>query len=321
MQALVSGLFERGSRLGDEAQLAFEGLDKEEQLILDEWDAAAERERSSRTVFAQEAIHADEVDRELRAVNQALGSVEDLRRFLADTVTAVGGVVIGNDPLRLRLTETPEPVRDAARGAAELTFTAGTNAGIDAPTPSGRTVPAAHLFQRGDPFIRDLAAYVLDAALDRLSHGPARRAGVIRSDAVTVLTTVLLVRHRFDLTNQREGRTVRLLAEDAGIAAFTGLPTAPTWLAPADAEQLLDAAPTGNVSPEQAREFLGDVLDAAPTWLPALDEDARRRAADLLDAHRRVREAVQRRAASYSVEPRLPPDVLGIYVLLPGPGR
>jgi hypothetical protein len=63
------------------------------------------------------------------------------------------------------------------------------------------------------------------------------------------------------------------------------------------------------------------VLDRAPTWLPALDDDARRRAADLLDVHRRVREAVQRRAASYSVEPRLPPDVLGIYVLLPGPAR
>jgi hypothetical protein len=85
---------------------------------------------------------------------------------------------------------------------------------------------------------------------------------VIRTGAVTALTTVILVRHRFDLTSQREGRTVTLLAEDAGVTAFAGLPSSPMWLAPDEAESLLDASPSGNVSPEQAGEFLAEVLAA-----------------------------------------------------------
>jgi hypothetical protein len=114
---------------------------------------------------------------------------------------------------------------------------------------------------------------------------------------------------------------VTLLAEDAGVTAFAGLPSSPMWLAPDEAEALLDASPSGNVSPEQAAEFLAEVLAAEAAWQPALDDQARRRAVELLDAHRRVREAVQRKAASYAVEPRLPSDVLGIYVLLPDAPR
>ncbi|MFN6201011.1 MAG: hypothetical protein ACK496_00860, partial [Acidobacteriota bacterium] len=45
------------------------------------------------------------------------------------------------------------------------------------------------------------------------------------------------------------------------------------------------------------------------------------RARDLLDAHRRVRQASRTRGVSYRVEPQLPPDPLGIFILLPLPGR
>lgn len=308
VQALVSGLFDPGSRLGDEAQLAFEGLDDEERQILERWDRAAERERRSRTVFAQEGIRAAEVDREIRAVNDAVGPPDSVRRFVIDTVRAVGGVVTGDDPLRISLTEAPEAVRDAAGGAVELSFD------LTGAVDQRRLI-------RSDPFVGDLAAYVMDAALDRLPDSPARRAGVIRTGAVATLTTVLLVRYRFDLVNRRQGQAVRLLAEDAGVVGFSGLATDPQWLPKDRVEALLDATPSANVSHEQAVEFLSDTLAAAALWRPALDDEARRRAGELLDAHRRVRAAVGLKAASYAVEPQLPPDVLGVYLLLPGPAR
>ncbi|MGH9101068.1 MAG: helicase-related protein, partial [Acidimicrobiales bacterium] len=120
MEALVHGLFDRGRRLRDERQLAFEGLDQDERRILEDWDTVAERERRSRTVFAQESIRAEEVDSELRATNDALGTAGDLRRFVADSVRAVGGTVREGESLRIGLHEAPEPVRDAAGGSSEL---------------------------------------------------------------------------------------------------------------------------------------------------------------------------------------------------------
>ncbi len=100
--------------------------------------------------------------------------------------------------------------------------------------------------------------------------------------------------------------------------AFTGDPQQPTWLPSEQAHGLLAARPAGNVSAEQAREFVTAVLAAASTWRLALDDEARVRADALLDSHRRVRESIRLRSASYRVEPQLPPDVLGVYVLLPG---
>ena len=40
----------------------------------------------------------------------------------------------------------------------------------------------------------------------------------------------------------------------------------------------------------------------------------------LLNAHRRVRQSARERVRGLRVEPVLPPDVLGIFVLLPMPG-
>ncbi len=140
----------------------------------------------------------------------------------------------------------------------------------------------------------------------------------MRTAAVARLTVLLLIRYRFDLYSQQRGLTRQLLAEDAGVLAFTGDPRSPIWLPSDHAHGLLTARPAGNVSAEQAQEFVTTMLAAAPTWRPALDDQARARAEALLDSHRRVRESIRLRSASYRVEPQLPPDVLGVYVLLPG---
>jgi hypothetical protein len=100
--------------------------------------------------------------------------------------------------------------------------------------------------------------------------------------------------------------------------AFTGVPDEPTWLDSATAEALLAAVPSANVAAEQAKEVLDEVLSSADGWMPSLSEDAERRAAELLADHRRVRRSSQRRVRGLTVEPQLPVDVIGCYVLLPG---
>jgi hypothetical protein len=108
-----------------------------------------------------------------------------------------------------------------------------------------------------------------------------------------------------------------LLAEDCRLLAFAGSPQAPEWLTGEHSELLLEAKPGGNIQLEQSRGFITRVLDHIDLLRPHLGQEAQRRGDELLDAHRRVRAAVRMRGVQYSIEPQLPPDVLGVYVYLP----
>ena len=78
------------------------------------------------------------------------------------------------------------------------------------------------------------------------------------------------------------------------------------------------AAPTGNIVPEQIHMFLQGVLDGMPHLTSRLNQACDERAEALLTAHRRVRTAAKVRG-TIRVEAQHPPDILGIYVLLPMP--
>ena len=80
----------------------------------------------------------------------------------------------------------------------------------------------------------------------------------------------------------------------------------------------MNPQPTGNIAPGQASGFIQRIIDGFENIEAHLEEVAHERGADLLDAHRRVRQATRARYGDLHVEPNLPPDVLGIYVLLPG---
>lgn len=304
-EAIIEGLLLREDDSSG-TQLRLEGMDAAAVDVLREWESAADREKRSRTVFAQEGIKPDDVAIELAEVRDALGTSLDVERFVVDGLTASGGLIHGTAPVALELAEVSTAAREAM--------------GVERSSMTVRFEPPVQepevLLTRTHPFVSGLAAHVLDVALDPLRHGAAKRSGVMRTDAVTSRTTLLVVRYRFDLfvgSNQRQ-----LLAEDAAVLAFAGDPLTPEWLDSKSAEALLDAQPVGNVAPPQQREVVAEMLDASAAWLPGLDSFARQAAERLLHSHQRVRAAARIRTGSDRVDPRLPVDVLGLYVLLPG---
>ncbi|MGH9131709.1 MAG: helicase-related protein, partial [Acidimicrobiales bacterium] len=321
IEALVGGLLAQGGSLAGQGTLDI--FTPEEEKVLTDWDVAADRERRSRTMFAQEAIHTEAVAEELAEVRAAIGTAADVARFVTDAVGALGGKVgaLGGKcrpssqrpdaPVRIQLGNEPA-LRDVAAEAL------GNKAELIARF-SGTAVEGETLLTRGHPFVAALAAHTLDLALDDLADGPARRAGAMRTWAVERVTTLILVRFRFDLHHSSGAASTALLAEDSGVLAFVGDPHRPEWLSQAEAEGLLHAEPSANVNAAQATEFVGGVLDAAPSWRPGLEQEAERRAGALLALHRRVRASLRQPVGAYRVDARLPPDVLGTYVLLPGP--
>lgn len=286
-----------------------------EQLTID-WEAAAERERRSRTIFAQETIKPAEVAAELQALQAAVGSGADVEQFVRTAVAAYGGTVSAGSPADLSLQDTPQAFRESL---GLLGDTDRLKVAFDLPVPDAVTYLA-----RTGPVVGGLAAHVLDEALDAELRGKASRAGVMRTSAVQRRTTLLLCRFRLHLVAETRDGETPLLAEDAGLLAFAGSPDAPQWLSVEEAEALLAAVPSGNVDPEPAREMVAEVL-AADGWRSRLDEEAHERSERLVASHSRVREADTRRGvgrgARYRATPQLPVDVLGVYLYLPAVTR
>ena len=82
---------------------------------------------------------------------------------------------------------------------------------------------------------------------------------------------------------------------------------------------MLGATPGANISPDQARDFVSRVVAGCEHLKSHLNEVAVAHGQELLDAHRRVRQATgtKAREVRHEIEPKLPPDLLGIYVYLP----
>lgn len=307
VEALVGGLLLRPWDPASE-QLSLDLLPADVQLMFDGWDAAAEEEKRSRSIFAQHSIDVSEVRAELKAVRAAVGAGEEVERFVRDAVVAAGGTVTGKEaPVRLSLVPAPLGLRDAV-GHHYSEVSAQFELPVEGPTL---------YLSRTHPLVEGLAAWTLESALDPVRSAIAARAGATRTAAVKTRTTLLLVRRRFDIELTRGAKRHRLLAEDAAVHAFSGPPAEPAWLDDEGADALLGAVPAGNVSAEQAREMVSRVLEAETTWRPELDRLAGAAAEELAATHQRVREGGRQAGARTAVRPQFPIDVLGIYVLLP----
>jgi superfamily II DNA or RNA helicase len=286
------------------------------------WEAASEREKRSRTLFAQETLKVDEVAQELQAAQSAVGSGVDVAAFTQEALRMVGATVSaagGDGAIKVDLKETPRALKDMATQNVASAYASKLKETFSAcfapPAEEGQL-----LLTRTHPLVESLSGYIMEAALDPLNGGgpqQARRCGAIRTGAVGKRTTLLLLRLRYHIVAVQNEQERPLLAEDTLALAFVGAPQNAEWLDPAAAEQLLLARPEANISPEQATDFVRKVVEGFDLLRPMLEQAARQRGDALLEAHQRVRRASKIRNVRYQVEPQLPPDVLGIYVYLP----
>jgi superfamily II DNA or RNA helicase len=290
-------------------------LAEEEERVDAAWQAAGERERRSRTVFAQQSLKPEEVLPELEAVGAAVGTADDVRRFVLDACARLDAPMQPEPDgrsWRLAVAQLPAPVRSRA----DLTDSEATlRLSFELPAPDGATyLPRSH------PLVEALAGYVLDTAIDTPQAAVASRLAAIRTRAVSLRTVLLLLRLRFLIEERKGERLFPMLAEECLLTGFRGDPRAPDWLDSAEAERLAGAVPAANVLPGQAQHWLQQVLAAQESFAPALSALARRRADELLAAHRRVRAAAHLRIAGYSITAHPELDLLGLYVLMPAGG-
>jgi len=312
-EALFEGaLFRERAKGSNRHQLTFDFGEAEKQkvkMLHAEWENARDREKVSRSRFAQHTLSPEAVAAELRSVRMAIGRSEDVARFLHAVLQAA------NVPVQAKgKAVTVYLSNEAARALRQAV-------GRDEPFTGRFDLPLKEgevYLGRTSPVIEGLAGWTIDQALDPVARDArpvAARCGVVFTSAVSTRTTLLVARFRYHL--QIVGADAEtILCEEIVPLACTGLADAPRWLSPDEGERLLAVRPERNLVATAVEQQLGLLLPALPKLQRALEPVASERAAAQLAAHERVREAA-RTKGRVTVQPVLPVDILGAYVLLP----
>lgn len=273
------------------------------------WRDTAEGAKASRARYAQGALKPDEVVPEWRKMRALNGGPEQVSRFTDRALRRVRSPLekSGNHYLA-HLDALPDAMceRLAGRGLTgtrRISF-------VDDPSPGVTHVGRVH------PIVATLAETLAEGALDPIGiEGNALgRAGVWRTRAVSQMTTLLLLRLRFQLVTS--GRSNRmLLAEEAIGIVFQGLDQNAV-LDGAEALQLLEAQASSNIDADARTRQIDNALVRLDGYRSAIGKLASARGATLSADHLRLTEAAGG-GATVKVTPVLPADIIGLYVLLP----
>jgi superfamily II DNA or RNA helicase len=327
LQAVLEALFLR-SRRQTSRQLALDlGLPEVEALHR-RWDQDVERERINRTRFAQRALKPEEVQRELEATDAVLGDPAAVREFVLAAAQRLGLSVTPDRRLGVfRVAVSKEAIAtlpEAIRLALPSARTGYWLVSFESPTPEG-----AEYLGRNHRFVAALARFLLEDALAGREKLTVSRCGAIRTRAVSALTTLALLRVRYLLQLPERAP---LLSEEVLVVGWRGGGNSPLqWLEDDEALCLLaKGKPDANIPLAEKRELVQRALEQVGEWRGTSSEWGRdnafqkgvreridRRAGQLLESHKRIRQAVSMRVRELEVKPQLPPDLLGILVLQP----
>ena len=268
-------------------------------------DEAAEREKASRSIFAQNAIKASEIEEDLQAVDEAIGDPGAVKDFVSGALTALFGVQVTTEKCGFGIVTGNMP----AQLGGLLPDGQFVNVSFESPTPEGY-----HYLGRNHRFVEHLCQMVMANTVTR--QGPrAARAAVIRTTQVDTKTTLLLFRCRNVIEREKGGH--QIVAEEMLLWGWRGTPGNQEHLDHDQARVLLrEARASSNLSPEARGSFLENELGLLGRLDEALDKLAEEQSKRLVAAHERF-SALMDKQRYQVVYPVLPMDLMGMYILLP----
>lgn len=318
-EAVLNALFLRGGYQRGAQQLAFDFMQDSVTQLHRRWERDAERERVTRTRFAQRALKPQEVQRELEAADAVLGDPDAVREFVLNAAQRLELTVERDkraaNVYRLVTSPLPPALPDVVRFALPERKDGLWRISFVSPTPEG-----AEYLGRNHPFVQALARYLFEAALVGRDPRPARRAGAIATRSVSQATTLYLVRLRYLLTLPQQSplmlEEVRIVGVCDGVPLL-GHDEGLALLAQAQPDANLALAAKQRLAQEAIRRWPwgGDAPDEA--FRRSLEEAFLARAVALEESHKAIRRSLRLRVRELSLDPQMPPDLLGVLVLLP----
>ncbi|WP_136809605.1 helicase-related protein [Desulfosediminicola flagellatus] len=273
------------------------------------WESAREKAKKHRTIFAQNRLKPEQVMPEWEKAFAVLGTDEDVKRFVLRACDKLGAPIEQrkkggfNAPLQ----HLPLALRERLESSGLMSRN-----NIDFVYPP--LLENAEYIHRTHPLVTHLANYIAEQALGGKNSDVVARAGAVFTQDVSTKATVYLLRLRYRLTIKRSKQAREMLAEEAVAVAVVGDQT--RILPKAEALDFMQSKVSKNMPFERRSRELTTAIDNLPDLYETFKSIAAQNAKELLADHRRVREAADARG-EYQVQPQLPVDVMGVYVLVP----
>jgi len=319
MKAILENLFFRQKRV-EQLSLFEEPMVVQFQRQLDD---AVNREKESRTRFAQRSIKPQDVIRELEETDSVLGDSQTVCHFVLNALQKLEIPIKPkeNDTFEIsRLDLLPLQVRTQFQFNAQYTLNPNLTSSepllisFSLPTPEN-----AVYLGRNHPLVNSLAQYLFEEAFEKGADAKAARCGVIRSNAVSKRTHLYLLRARYSLS-QPEGKS--LFAEEVVPFGFRGSPSNLEWLSNSETLQLLnEVKPHSNLTLSEKKEFATEGQNFFHELHSEIDNIIENRRKRLEESHLRVRSGAGMLRRGLKVSVHRPADLLGYLVILPCPQR
>lgn len=284
-----------------------EEIEAEKNRVAKAFEEAEKREKASRSIFAQNAIKANEIEEDLKEVDEAIGDVKTVETFIIESLRFMGVQIEDKkEGYKIYATNIPQRLRDLLTDKNDIQVS------FKSPTPTGYKY-----IGRNHPFTEQLSQYIINSALQGVNT-KASRAAVLRSKDVKQKTVLFQLRVRNVIAEQPSNKEI--VAEEMWLWGYEGDVNQNKLIEKDAALNLLMTikASQNMERPEQAHWLQEEMqwVNDEPVFRKHTDAVALDRASHLVESHTRFKKLVS--GNKYKVvEPVLPMDVLGIYILLP----
>lgn len=283
-----------------------EELEEQQRRITRELETAKEKALQVKNIFTHSSISADDIEAQLKEVDEAIGDVQSVEDFVTGALTHLGVTPV-NDGVGYRFNPINLPphlqIFFPKDNAVHISF--------ESQTPKGY-----RYIGRNHRFTEQLCQFIMALAFDghKQFHRVARTA-VIRTGTVSRKTTLIQFRVRNVI--REKGVKKEIISEEMYLWGYAGSANDKQILGYKECKSLLkEAKSIANLSIEAQKDILNSEFAIYQEMHKPLMALAEKRAENLLVAHGRFRNLVGGKRYE-KVYPILPPDIMGIYILLP----
>lgn len=282
-------------------------LDELDVEITNEIETAREKAEKIRSIFAHESIMPEEVKKDLHEVDEAIGDVATLEAFVLAASKLLGANIEAvPDGYVFKKTNMDDWMASALGQGDKIHIS------FQSPTPQG-----FRYLGRNHRFVEQLCHRIIANSLDKERKGnKAARAAVFRTDTVGTQTTLIQFRVRNvirEISKQHE-----MVSEEMFLWGYEQTPEGIVTLTMDKCKELLHTSNALDISKERQEIIFEKELQHFQSLHPDFIKVVADRSEELVNAHTRFAKYIGAKRFE-AVTPVLPPDILGVYVLIPNP--
>ncbi len=282
-------------------------LDELDVEITNEIEAAREKAEKIRSIFAHESIMPEEVKKDLQEVDEAIGDMASLEAFVLAAAKLLGAsfekIQGGYIFKKLNMDDWMASALGQG-GKIHISF--------QSPTPQG-----FRYIGRNHRFVEQLCHRIIANSLDKERKGnKAARASVFRTDAVNTQTTLIQFRVRNVIREVRQQH--EMVSEEMFLWGYEQTADGIHALDIDQCKTLLHTSSALDISTERQEIIFEKELQHFEELHPDFIAVVAKRSDELVNAHTRFAKYIGAKRFE-AVTPVLPPDILGVYVLIPNP--